>query len=79
MIVVARLALLGCFGNERKDSALTGGSTSTPPASVDRAPTGGAQRGGANALAAYALDASTRVDTLADWVSCLAESCPERC
>src|SRR5688572_7058825 len=67
MIVVAclaSLALLGCVGKERKDSALTGGSTSTPPASVDRASTGGAHRDGSNALAAYALDTPTRVDTL---------------
>jgi len=58
------VALLACFGKERENPALTGGSASTPPAAIDRVSTRSAPPSGTNALDSYPLDNPTRVDTL---------------
>src|SRR6187402_3395746 len=61
---LASVALLGCFGKERKGNTRTGGSESMAPASAPNTSTATAHRGQSNALDAYALDNPTRVDTL---------------
>jgi hypothetical protein len=62
-VCFATIALVGCFGKERKGNARTGAGASTPTA-LDARASASAPRAKPNSLDAYALDSPTRVDTL---------------